>query len=92
MHARDVIQKLVDEKVEGVEAFLWQQQLRFYWQNQTLDTEIRICDFKTKYWYKMQFYLLLKRILNVYQKSFIAFTRVYPFNGKWYISSKYNTN
>lgn len=52
VHARDVIQKLVDEKVEGVEAFLWQQQLRFYWQNNTLDTEIRICDFKTKYFYE----------------------------------------
>ena len=31
VHARDVVQRLVDEKVEGLEAFLWQQQLRFYW-------------------------------------------------------------
>jgi len=30
VHARDVIQKLIAEKVEGVEAFLWQQQLRFF--------------------------------------------------------------
>ena len=35
VHARDVIQKLIDEKVEGQEAFLWQQQLRFYWQPKT---------------------------------------------------------
>jgi len=52
VHARDVIQKLVDEKVEGLEAFLWQQQLRFYWLNPTLDTEIRICDYRTKYFYE----------------------------------------
>lgn len=52
VHARDVVQKLIDEKVEGVEAFLWQQQLRFYWQPPTMDTEIRICDFRTKYFYE----------------------------------------
>lgn len=52
VHARDVVQKLVDDKVEGVEAFLWQQQLRFYWLNPTLDTEIRICDYRTKYFYE----------------------------------------
>jgi len=26
--------------------------LRFYWLHQTLDTEIRICDYKTKYFYE----------------------------------------
>lgn len=31
VHARDVVQKLIDEKTEGPNAFLWQQQLRFYW-------------------------------------------------------------
>jgi hypothetical protein len=25
------VQKLVDEKTEGPNSFLWQQQLRFYW-------------------------------------------------------------
>eukprot|EP01042_Synura_sphagnicola_P001438 gene1438-1642_t len=52
VHARDVVQKLIDDKVEGLEAFLWQQQLRFYWAPSTLDTDIRICDFKTKYFYE----------------------------------------
>ncbi|CAM9131888.1 unnamed protein product, partial [Ectocarpus fasciculatus] len=52
VHGRDVVQKLVDDKVEGLEAFLWQQQLRFYWSPQTLDADIRICDFKTKYFYE----------------------------------------
>jgi len=52
VHARDVVQKLIDDKVEGLEAFLWQQQLRFYWMPSTMDTEIRICDFRTKYFYE----------------------------------------
>ena len=54
VHGRDVVQRLIDEKVEGLEAFLWQQQLRFYWMNigNSMDTEIRICDFKTKYFYE----------------------------------------
>ena len=52
VHARDVIQRLIDEKVEGLEAFLWQQQLRFYWLHTTMDTEIRICDFRTRYFYE----------------------------------------
>jgi dynein heavy chain len=55
VHGRDVIQKLIDDKVESSEAFLWQQQLRFYWISVpvvTLETEIRICDFKTKYFYE----------------------------------------
>ena len=52
VHARDVVLKLIDEKVEGLEAFLWQQQLRFYWLPPTMDTEIRICDFRTKYFYE----------------------------------------
>ena len=52
VHARDVVQKLIDDKVEGLEAFLWQQQLRFYWVPSNMDTEIRICDFKTKYFYE----------------------------------------
>jgi dynein heavy chain len=49
-----VIQKLIDEKVEGQDTFLWQQQLRFYWpqNNHALDTEIKICDFRTKYFYE----------------------------------------
>jgi dynein heavy chain len=52
VHGRDVIQKLVDDKVEGMEAFLWQQQLRFYWLGASLDADIRICDYKTKYFYE----------------------------------------
>jgi dynein heavy chain len=50
VHARDVIEKLVFEKIEDKEAFAWAQQLRFYWKNE--QTEIRICDYVTKYFYE----------------------------------------
>jgi dynein heavy chain, axonemal len=52
VHARDVVQKLIDDKTEGPAAFLWQQQLRFYWAQQSLDVDIRITDFRCKYFYE----------------------------------------
>ena len=52
VHARDVVQKLIDEKIEGPEAFLWQQQLRFEWHQSSMDVEIKITDYKTKYFYE----------------------------------------
>ncbi|CAM9107555.1 unnamed protein product [Discosporangium mesarthrocarpum] len=52
VHARDVVQKLINEKTEGPAAFLWQQQLRFYWVQNTMDVDIRITDFRCKYFYE----------------------------------------
>jgi dynein heavy chain len=52
VHARDVIQKLVDTKTEGPAAFLWQQQLRFYWAPSGKDVDIKICDYRCKYFYE----------------------------------------
>lgn len=42
VHARDVVQKLIDEKTEGRNSFLWQQQLGFYWIQTSLDVDIKI--------------------------------------------------
>ena len=33
-------------------AFLWVSQLRFYWQQQGRDTNVKITDFRTKYSYE----------------------------------------
>ena len=52
VHSRDVVDKCIADKCEGPGVFLWQQQLRFYWQEQTKDVLIRICDFQTLYFYE----------------------------------------
>jgi len=53
VHGRDVVQKLIDEKTDGPSNFLWQQQLRFYWAPKPLlDVDIKITDFRTKYFYE----------------------------------------
>ena len=33
MHAKDVVQKLVDLKISDITAFEWVSQLRYYWEN-----------------------------------------------------------
>jgi dynein heavy chain, axonemal len=33
VHARDILDELVDRKVESIHDFLWQQQLRYYWES-----------------------------------------------------------
>ena len=52
VHGRDVVNKLVTDKCEGPEAFLWQQQLRFYWMAESRDSKIKICDYRTDYSYE----------------------------------------
>ena len=52
VHGRDVLKLIVDTKTEGPQAFLWQQQLRFYWAHDVMDVDIKICDFRTKYFYE----------------------------------------
>ena len=43
VHARDVIAKMVDKKIDSVEAFEWIQQLRYYWQLDEQEVENVIC-------------------------------------------------
>ena len=52
VHNRDVVQRLVDERTPSPVEFLWQQQLRYYWQEDTKDVVIRICDFRSWYCYE----------------------------------------
>jgi dynein heavy chain, axonemal len=52
VHARDVVQRLIDSKAEGPGSFLWSQQLRFYWAPETRDVNIAITDFRSKYSYE----------------------------------------
>jgi len=52
VHSRDVIAGLVNDKVESMDAFQWQKQLRYYWIPDSNEVDIRITDFFTKYSYE----------------------------------------
>ncbi|CAE7205816.1 ODA4, partial [Symbiodinium sp. KB8] len=52
VHARDVVQNLIDQKASSADSFMWAQQLRFYWRPENRDVDIKITDFRTKYTYE----------------------------------------
>ena len=52
VHARDVIDKLIQLKLTDSSAFQWQSQLRFYWTKTQEDCLVRICDWSTWYSYE----------------------------------------
>lgn len=52
VHSRDVVDRLIRQKVQGPSAFAWQQQLRFEWEQPTKDVNVKICDFYCKYFYE----------------------------------------
>ncbi|KAJ8682461.1 hypothetical protein QAD02_018253 [Eretmocerus hayati] len=49
VHSRDVIAKLVQAKVETVQAFQWQSQLRHRWDEKDKDCFANICDAQFRY-------------------------------------------
>eukprot|EP01041_Mallomonas_annulata_P001585 gene1585-3062_t len=52
VHARDIIDELLQREVSGTHDFLWQQQLRYYWDVETEDCIIKHSDAKVKYGYE----------------------------------------
>lgn len=52
VHARDIIDELCERKVSEVQDFLWQQQLRYYWETDVDDCMIRHSDAKVAYGYE----------------------------------------
>jgi dynein heavy chain len=42
VHARDVVQRLIDERVDSASAFQWQSQLRYCQQEKTKECQARI--------------------------------------------------
>ena len=46
VHARDIIDELCERKVTSAQDFLWQQQLRYYWDKEIDDCIIRHSDAK----------------------------------------------
>ena len=43
VHNCDIVQSMVDDRIDSVEAFSWQSQLRYYW-DENKGSEIRIAD------------------------------------------------
>eukprot|EP00644_Phytophthora_capsici_P004659 jgi/Phyca11/7444/fgenesh1_pm.PHYCAscaffold_19_\ len=52
VHARDIVESLWTEKVDSVGNFIWQQQLRYYWDAQADDVVIRHSDSVIQYGYE----------------------------------------
>ena len=52
VHGRDTIQRLIDSRAEGPSSFMWAQQLRFYWVSDTKEVDIKITDYRSKYFYE----------------------------------------
>ena len=52
VHARDIIDELCDRQVNNVHDFLWQQQLRYYWETDVDNCIIRHSDARVNYGYE----------------------------------------
>jgi dynein heavy chain len=52
VHARDIIDELCDRQVNNVHDFLWQQQLRYYWEPEVDNCIIRHSDARVNYGYE----------------------------------------
>ena len=49
VHARDIVIKLINDKVENALAFAWQAQLKYRWDEEIQDCFINICDAEFRY-------------------------------------------
>ena len=49
VHARDAVLKLVTERVDSAQAFAWQSQLKYRWDDEHQDCFINICDAEFQY-------------------------------------------
>ena len=52
VHARDVVLRFIDEKVEAGTCFQWQSQLRYFQHEETKEVKVDICDATIKYGYE----------------------------------------
>ncbi|KAG7325031.1 hypothetical protein KOW79_011347 [Hemibagrus wyckioides] len=52
VHARDVVAKLIANKIDSVQAFMWQSQLRHRWDNDRMQCFANICDAQFQYSYE----------------------------------------
>ena len=51
-HSRDVIDKLIQEKVSRTDDFVWQSQMKAYWDSEKDDCHLDVCDASINYGYE----------------------------------------
>ncbi len=51
-HSRDVIDKLIQEKVSRTDDFVWQSQMKAYWDTEKDDCHLDVCDASINYGYE----------------------------------------
>ena len=51
-HSRDVIDKLIQEKVSRTDDFVWQSQMKAYWDTEKDDCHLDVCDASIAYGYE----------------------------------------
>jgi dynein heavy chain len=54
VHARDILEKLYQEEVSDIGNFLWQMQLRYYWDQDVDDCRVRHSDAVIEFGYEYQ--------------------------------------
>ncbi|KAL4450636.1 hypothetical protein ABPG77_000992 [Micractinium sp. CCAP 211/92] len=52
VHARDVVQRMIEERVEGGQCFQWQSQMRYQQNDKTKECQVNICDAEIRYLYE----------------------------------------
>lgn len=52
-HSRDIIERIIDERVSKPDEFQWQSQLKAYWHDDRNDCELKITD--AKFWYGYEY-------------------------------------
>jgi len=66
VHARDVVGKLIVQKVENAQAFAWLSQLRHRWDDKEKDCFANICDAQFRYCHEylgmLEFTIYLSKI------------------------------
>ena len=54
VHARDIIMELIESKIDSASSFLWQKQLRYYWETETDTCFVRQSNAKFMYGYEYE--------------------------------------
>ena len=52
VHSRDVVSKMITQKIESQLSFCWQSQLRHRWDAGDEDCYANICDAQFRYWHE----------------------------------------